>query len=69
MTFSTMVFVTNQRLFKDIYGWSVGYRETSYANRMTWSHWEDRVEEVLTLSLSLPLKNKELSNGNSNDLK
>ena len=36
------------RLFKDIYGWSVGYRETSYANRMTWSHWEDRVEEVLT---------------------
>ena len=37
-----------QRLFKDIYGWSVGYRETSYANRMTWSHWEDRVEEVLT---------------------
>ena len=37
-----------QRLFKDIYGWSVGYRDTSYANRMTWSHWEDRVEEVLT---------------------
>ena len=35
-------------LFKNIYGWSVGYRETSYANRMTWSHWEDRVEEVLT---------------------
>ena len=35
------------RLFKDIYGWSVGYRETSYANKMTWSHWEDRVEEVL----------------------
>ena len=37
-----------QSLFKKIYGWSVGYRETSYANRMTWSHWEDRVEEVLT---------------------
>ncbi len=36
------------KYFKDIYGWSVGYRETSYANRMTWSHWEDRVEEVLT---------------------
>ena len=37
-----------QSLFKKIYGWSVGYRETSYANRMTWSHWEDRVEEVMT---------------------
>ena len=36
------------RLFRDIYGWSVGYRDTSYANRMTWSHWENRVEEVLT---------------------
>ena len=39
----------NQRaLFKNIYGWSVGVRETSYAQKMTWSHWEDRVEEVLT---------------------
>ena len=35
-------------LFKNIYGWSVGPRDTGYANQMTWSHWEDRVEEVLT---------------------
>ena len=39
----------NQRgLFKKIYGWSVGYREASYAHKDTWTHWEDRVEEVLT---------------------
>ena len=39
----------NQRaLFKNIYGWSVGVRETSYAQKMTWSDWENRVEEVLT---------------------
>ena len=35
-------------LFQNIYGWSVGVRDTSYAHKMTWSHWEDRVEEVLT---------------------
>ena len=35
-------------LFQNIYGWSVGPRDTSYAQKMTWSHWEDRVEEVLT---------------------
>ena len=35
-------------LFKNIYGWSVGMRDTNYATKMTWSHWEDRVEEVLT---------------------
>ena len=35
-------------LFQNIYGWSVGVRDTSYATKMTWSHWEDRVEEVLT---------------------
>ena len=34
--------------FKRIFGWSVGPRETGYANQMTWSHWEDRVEEVMT---------------------
>ena len=34
--------------FKRIFGWSVGPRDTGYANQMTWSHWEDRVEEVLT---------------------
>ena len=44
------------RLFKDIYGWSVGYRETSYANKMTWSHWEDRVEEVLTPIIQKAIK-------------
>ena len=43
-------------LFKNIYGWSVGYRETSYANRMTWSHWEDRVEEVLTPIIQKAIK-------------
>ena len=36
------------RLFKKIYGWSVGVRDTSYATQLTWSQWEDRVEEVLT---------------------
>ena len=35
-------------LFQNIYGWSVGVRETSYAQKMTWSHWENKVEEVLT---------------------
>ena len=34
--------------FKRIFGWSVGPRDTGYANQMTWSHWEDRVEEVMT---------------------
>ena len=39
----------NQRaLFKSIFGWSVGIRDTSYATKMQWSMWEDRVEEVLT---------------------
>ena len=39
----------NQRaLFKSIFGWSVGVRDTSYATKMQWSMWEDRVEEVLT---------------------
>ena len=35
-------------LFQNIYGWSVGPKDTSYAQKMTWSHWEDKVEEVLT---------------------
>ena len=35
-------------MFKNIYGWAVGSRDTYYATKMTWSHWEDRVEEVLT---------------------
>ena len=35
-------------LFKSIFGWSVGVRDTSYATKMQWSMWEDRVEEVLT---------------------
>ena len=34
--------------FQYIYGWSVGARDVRYANNMTWSHWEDKVEEVLT---------------------
>ena len=34
--------------FKRIFGWSVGPRDTGRANQMTWSHWEDRVEEVMT---------------------
>ena len=39
----------NQRaLFNKIYGWSVGPKDTCYATKMNWSHWEDRVEEVLT---------------------
>ena len=35
-------------LFKNIYGWSVGPKDTCYASKMTRSYWEDRVEEVLT---------------------
>ena len=35
-------------IFKSIFGWSVGVRDTSYATKMQWSMWEDRVEEVLT---------------------
>ena len=34
--------------FQRIFGWSVGVRDTSYATQLTWSQWEDRVEEVLT---------------------
>ena len=34
--------------FHNIYGWSVGSRDVKYAQEMTWSYWEDRVEEVLT---------------------
>ena len=35
-------------LFKNIYGWSVGPRDTYNASVMTWTHWENMVEEVLT---------------------
>ena len=35
-------------LFQNIYGWSVGVRDTSYATTVTWSQWEDNVEKVLT---------------------
>ena len=35
-------------LFNKIYGWSVGPKDTCYATKRNWSHWEDRVEEVLT---------------------
>ena len=39
----------NQRaLFKNIFGWAVGVRDTNNATRLQWSMWEDRVEEVLT---------------------
>ena len=33
---------------KKIFGWSVSPRITCNANKMTWSHWEDKVEEVMT---------------------
>lgn len=35
-------------LFKQIYGFAPTMRDTDNASRMQWSHWEDRVEEVLT---------------------
>ena len=35
-------------LFKQLFGFAPTQRDTSYATRMQWSHWEDRVEEVLT---------------------
>ena len=37
-----------RELFKSVYGWSVSTRDTYNATKMNWSHWEDRVEEVLT---------------------
>ena len=40
--------INKKSLFHNIYGWSVGVRDLKYATKMTWSHWEDRVEEVLT---------------------
>ena len=48
-------------LFKDIYGWSVGMRDTNYATKMTWSHWEDRVEEVLTPIIIAAAKEQNIS--------
>ena len=39
----------NQRaLFKTIFGWAPTQSSTHYATSITWSDWEDRVEEVLT---------------------
>lgn len=35
-------------LFNSIYGFAPGVRDTNYATSMTWKHWEDRVEEILT---------------------
>ena len=35
-------------LFKDMYGFAPTMRDTDYASNITWSDWEDRVEEVLT---------------------
>jgi len=35
-------------LFNQIYGFAPTQRCTNYASRLQWSHWEDRVEEVLT---------------------
>jgi|TARA_B100000085_G_scaffold177625_1_gene161906 hypothetical protein len=35
-------------LFNQIYGFAPTMRDTDNARRMQWSHWEDRVEEVLT---------------------
>ena len=56
-----MVLVTKELFFKSIFGWSVGVRDTSYATKMQWSMWEDRVEEVLTpIMLEDLQKNKEL---------
>ena len=48
MTFSTMVFVTTKDFSKISMVGLLVIDLTSYANRMTWSYWEDRVEEVLT---------------------
>ena len=35
-------------LFKQLFGFAPTQRDTNYATRMQWSHWEDRVEEILT---------------------
>ena len=49
-------------LFQNIYGWSVGVRDTSYATKMQWSMWEDRVEEVLTPIMLEAAKEQGVSN-------
>ena len=35
-------------LFKQLFGFAPTQRDANYATRMQWSHWEDRVEEILT---------------------
>ena len=35
-------------LFNSIYDFAPTMRDTYYASKNTWTHWEDRVEEVLT---------------------
>ena len=35
-------------LFKNVYGWAPYQSSTHYATKITWSQWEDQVEEVLT---------------------
>lgn len=35
-------------LFVSIFGWAPTQKSTYYASSMTWSQWEDNVEEVLT---------------------
>ena len=35
-------------LFKQLFDFAPTQRDTNYATRMQWSHWEDRVEEILT---------------------
>jgi len=39
----------NQRaLFKNIFGWAPTQSSTHHATNITWSDWENRIEEVLT---------------------
>jgi hypothetical protein len=35
-------------LFNNVYGWAPYQSSTHYATKITWSQWEDQVEEVLT---------------------
>jgi len=40
--------INRRGLFKQIFEFAPTVRDTNYASRSQWAHWEDRVEEVFT---------------------
>jgi len=49
-------------LFQNIYGWAPTQSSTHYATDITWSDWENRVEEVLTPIMLEAAKEQGVSN-------